>query len=284
MSSVERQLLIRKLEREVPKSNGLNRGLPLFRARPTRPNFDRSFDFRFGENLSQWLSRLRHHEKLSGAEHWEPLQRTATTRGFAFYRNEVSGNRRLLVGWSGVAKRLMVPVANYLPALASLGADLLLLWPDRSEGYANGVSGLGTSVKDVAAQILRMTEGAGYASIAVLGTSLGSIPAILSASTLGASRCAVVGLSSPDRDDGLSLWRAVDDEWRDSEIEFRPDLTFTHGGEAHRDELESLNAAKVLGGRILRIPAEGHAPIWGLMKIFGFRSWLSDAVFGEPQC
>lgn len=228
-------------------------------------------------NAEAWLKHLEFHARLAGEAGPPGLHRSKTTKGFALYDAPAGQNREVLVGWSGRSRRLMMPVANYLPALGQLGTDLLLLWPDAEKGYRHGVVGLGDSFDASIAAIKDFVQEQGYTSIRVIGTSQGGLPAVVSAPLLGAESCSVVGFSERSYPEGSGFQRIIE-SWRRPGVTPPPTLVATVGSTAKQDFESAMGLLRIVQGRLVEVPGEGHSPTWALLRSGTFHSWLRDSV------
>lgn len=274
MSTIERSELILRFHQAIAWRAPFGflerpRVLPLFR-KPFR-----ELPRKLSANLSEWISHLSVHDRLSDIPSVEPMIRERSNRKAHFYRAFSGRNTGLLIGWSGSRGRLMMPIANYLPVASSLQHDLLLLQPDRASGYGSGIPRFGADFNGLVDGLSRFRDSSGYEKVIVLGTSLGSGPALVSAPRLGADKCVVVGLTDIERSPYLPKWDEVFRLWSRSE---GPSLSITAGSAAPADIQFSKMAQEHLGGTLELIQDQGHTPIWGLLRSGKFFDWFKRAA------
>lgn len=239
----------------------------------------RSGGYRSGSNdmlaaAARWLLRLRRESRLVGSQRGNSILRVPVNRWGYLFQDARGPNRRLLVGWPGMARRLMMPVANWLPGLQELDTDLLLFRRPRQRSQQVQLKWNDDSL-DIAPQTIeRLVEGSHYESVSVIGTSLGAMPALRYSTTFSVSRAVIVGLSSE------SLFASGFLEAAGSlRYSTRSDfLTFSYGMKSESDALGAQLAAEHFGGKVLPVANEEHAPVWGLLKRGEFEGWLLETL------
>ena len=188
----------------------------------------------------------------------------------------VSGpGKKLLVGWGGMANRLMMPIANYLPLASKLGWDVLLLQPDRAKRYQEGVGRFGSSFEKTVIGLDSFIKKKGYGRLAVMGTSAGGIPALLSAARLGADNCMVVGMGAPEDSGYVSGWEEIERIWSSRRP---PKLHLTAGGDAVGDVAVAERCNRILGGKTHIVVGQGHATVWPMLRSGQFVRWFEEGL------
>lgn len=275
MSAIERQELISILKRKLSsRREVLNGAHPCTepRGRPGEVETLRS-------NLEDWLRHFRYHQKLAGRPKANSLKRRFSTSHLSFYAAGNQGSRELIIGWTGRSRRLMMPVANYLPAFADRKADLLLVSPNRRTGYRGHLGRLGSDLSEAVNRINELVERLRPSAVRVIGTSLGAVPALYSAVLLRADSCSIVGLSGPSDNPQRLLLEKVKTLWSGIPLRDRPQLAFTYGVEAEADAIVARELAVELGGKEFPVPKSGHSMVWNLFRRRLFRRWLNETLF-----
>ena len=249
-------------------------GLPKFHRNDT-PSSAQLF-----EAIRKWSLELATFSQLAGLLGPTSHRRLFSTRFLTFYSlPDQSGP--LVIAWAGGARRLMMPPANYLPFLSRRETNLLLISPDAFTGYGQGLGRLGSTLFDVSAFLRRFIQEIGTDEVHVFGTSLGSIPALLTAPSVGAANCLVVGPPSPESESAQSVWGGIERSWRKSHGVKSCSLTITYGEKDEGDARAAEAITHSVGGSVLSVPEEGHNPVFGMFKRLELESWLTLYLFGD---
>ena len=272
MTPAERKMVIKSLQMRVRRSSRSSvRGLlPSMQFRYPQPRFDRF------EAASFWLQQFDRHQKLSGSDAGTDYLRAPLGQGAYLFRHPFRTHRKLLVGWPGMANRLMMPVANWIPTLERLGMDLILF---RRPGVRRRELQLAwnrNSIPTAHKLISELRERCAYESVAVVGTSMGAVPALRYSLEAHSHKTSLVGLESRG-------WQGLDTS---AHLEGGLDLAlsrdcfreekrfFTYGMDAPGDRKVAMDAQTVFGGETIGVPQAGHGPIWALFERRGFEGWF----------
>lgn len=149
------------------------------------------------EHTLNWLLRLRGLVSKTGPRLTDDYSRLRICRGLYLYsRDGNPTDRTLIIGFSGVGHRLMLPTPVILRSLPADQVDVALVRTERASGYGAGIPGLGPSLLDSIAKLPELLGTERYAATAVLGTSAGGIPALVAARLLDAKSALAIGAQS----------------------------------------------------------------------------------------
>ena len=186
--------------------------------------------------------------------------------------------RLLVVGWTGRRSRLMAPSAQILSALEAINADLLLLRYRPGGVVWTGRLGDGGARGEGVAIINRTRVNGDYKHLSILGTSLGTIPALESSAAIECDKVALVGFSDwgslvPgfEQDSFLSALRSG----RNGKLT-APNLSFTYGNQAEIDMASSTAAARKLHGKTHSVESAGHGAIFALASQGRLEAWVEE--------
>jgi hypothetical protein len=275
ITPAERAVLIETLDTMLRREAPLRRFLSLRHQWLIR----RPVEYSQLQTARAWLRHFRYHRELSGAGGGVGYQRTGLAQQGYFYRDTSGPNTELLVGWPGLMNRLMMPVANWLPTLERHGMDLLLLRRPRARDYGTQLAWNQNSVSRAHEAVATLNDRYGFESVAVVGTSLGSTPAMQYAAEAGLSRVSIIGLLEQE----ISQWprparRLAAGSHEVSEGIGNVGPFFTYGQDSEGDHAAASHAAKLFVGTAVGVPDAGHAPIWTLFKSRQFDSWFSRTL------
>jgi hypothetical protein len=234
---------------------------------------------------SQWISSLKASRRISHTENGLRYQREISQKGVKLYRFGPHPSRRLVVGFGGAAKRLMMPAADFLSFLGAHESDLLLFTPPRPYLYDNGIPGFGRSFREGLVTLRSFISDRKYKRIDVIGTSAGAVPALVSGRSLGAR---TIGLVGPPNIGEIS------NQARFADLHGFPLLNQPEGRRARRSS-DSLITATVgqlrekdvqaleplerhFSCECVVVPGAPHGALWPLAKAGAFPAWL-DFVF-----
>lgn len=127
-----------------------------------------------------WAARLSHHLSLARTTTPSPVTRQWLRGGAAYYQAAGSPSSVLVIGFTGNARRLMMPTPQFLQHLMPFGADLLLLDVMRGSVYIEGVRGFSSDFPGTVDWLRTFSSGHGADRVVTVGTSGGAFPALLS--------------------------------------------------------------------------------------------------------
>lgn len=130
----------------------------------------------------------------------EPFGRRRLVKGsLSVYSDGTKrSGKTLLIGFTGNAARLMMPLPIFLQHLDAASVDLALLTDLARDGYRGGIEGIGSGIEGMIAELPRVLETQHYSRIAIIGTSGGGLPALLTGLKLKVPRVLSVGGNGPD--------------------------------------------------------------------------------------
>lgn len=135
-----------------------------------------------------------------GASPPEPYSRSEIAPDVTLYRaaDGPASEKHLLVGFTGAARRLMLPIATFLQNLPAAGHDVVVLVDRSRTHYANGIENFATDLKALTDRVLYRLEAWNYRSVVTIGASMGGFPALRAGLLAGADRGISLG--------GRTIW------------------------------------------------------------------------------
>ena len=208
------------------------------------------------------------------------FERTALSENLFFYRDprKDAGHKRLLVGFTGGARRLMMPIAIFLQALDSQLWDVVLLrkGPERRP-YTRGLEGLSRSLPGVLQFIQTAVGAKEYQRVVTLGTSGGGHAALLAAILMDGVLGVSVGGSSPQMPIGLGLRLRL--AMHQARTSHRPELKLVFGADCARDREHALSLQASFGGRLYSVAGVAeHNPFRALLARGEFAEFLREIL------
>ncbi len=197
--------------------------------------------FRNQLRLKSWIKKIK--LDLAGypsERNWRRI--TLHDHAILYQSPRGMASKKLIIGFCGQAMRLMLPTHFILGAIDEADFDLMLIRdPDRNH-YHGGVSGLGSSLDELALRLRDLSVQSGYNRYVVLGTSSGGLPAIRIGQIIQAEHVLAVGPDNLGRHPGVaemlsSAEKTIattfkicisDNNIRDSEAAYRLKLLMPH--------------------------------------------------------
>lgn len=232
-----------------------------------------------------WVNRLWAMCNLV-ALHRQPFHRRDLAAHATYYEGPgATGARTLVVAFTGVGLRPMIPIAPFLQALPADRCDVVVLRdPDRLS-FLRGVPGYALDFPALAARIAADMPRGRHAEWRILGTSSGGAPALTLGALVGtplalslggghplgfASRLAELGL------DHAALRRAVAAALPGTR------LVCAHGGACAKDRVRSRLLAMAVGGAVLEVEGvAAHAVIGALMQGGTLARFMAEILLGD---
>jgi hypothetical protein len=221
---------------------------------------------------------------LSRQARLEPFRRRVLAQEAALYEGEAaSSERSLLVGFCGMADRLMLPLPMILQHLPARRWDVLLLTDSRRAHYRKGCLGFADSLPDLVRRVAALSDG--YARCVALGTSMGGLAAVAVARLAAMERGISIGGRPPNpvlhlrsRDGALPAFDPLCACLPSSSGRF----VFTYSGGHADDAVEARRYAPTVGGCDLPIPGlVGHNLLHALQEKGVLADFL-DLVLDAP--
>jgi hypothetical protein len=240
------------------------------------------------EPARAWVGRLAAMCARIGGP-MQPFRRRDIAANVSFYEGAgpPGAPRRLIVTFTGVGMRPMMPTAPVLQGLPAQTCDVLMLRDSDRLAFLRGVPGYAADLPGLAARLEAEFPPAGYADRRCLGTSSGGAAAL----AFGVMTGARLALSL-----GGAHWRslarragagAVDHGTLDGLFAAAPmtatRLVCAHGERAHRDSVRSrLLAMAVPGCRVLVVRGVAeHAILGGLVLPKALGRFLEEILLGD---
>jgi hypothetical protein len=177
----------------------------------------------------------------------------------------------------------MMPSALFLGALAAIQADLLLFRFRPSGSIWTGRVGDGDTGQPAVSIIERIRNDLSYRRVSILGTSLGTIPALECSAAIECEKVAIVGFSDwetfiPSFEPQHALMKLTADR---NEVRTRPSYSFTYGERALIDTTHSLGAADHLGAKAVSVDSAGHGALFTLAMQGKLEAWMEQHLLPE---
>lgn len=153
--------------------------------------------------LRSWIKKLKLDlARYSSDRDWRRINLNDHTILYQSSKGMIS--KKLVMGFAGNRMRLMSPTNIILGAIDESDFDLMLVRdPDRNH-YRKGVSGLASSVDELALRLKDLAVRSGYNRYVILGTSAGGLPAIRTGQMIKAAHVLAVGPDTPLRHPGAA--------------------------------------------------------------------------------
>jgi hypothetical protein len=149
----------------------------------------------------EWVAKLRNSMRLSGKRTPEPFLRTRLRPNIYLYSaGGPAEGKTLIVGFTGAAGRLFMPISTFLQHLDASRVDLLLVYRHGQRRYFDGLPGLARSFPALVGVLREVTDSMGHGRRVTLGASVGGLPALLTAIYLGFDRGVSSGALAMSRD------------------------------------------------------------------------------------
>lgn len=158
--------------------------------------------------------------------------------------------KTLLLCFSGNAHRMMLPMPVFLQNLRPPDVDVVWLRTQRGQGYRTGIRGISDSLATSIEGLRILLKPEVYRRLAVMGTSGGGLPAIMTGLQLGADAVLSVGGNNPHDE----RWSAHGDGTGVPErlrqlsepLARRPDICLVHGANHGNDAVSAAAVAAIL--------------------------------------
>jgi len=228
-------------------------------------------------SITRWISQLESDQVIRND--WD---RTFITKGMALYRNSQKVKERvLLVGFTGTAQRLMLPLHRFLNSVNDLGVDVLIVWAKERSEYNLGIPSLGADFRSSLAALERLVRGMGYPRHGVIGTSGGGAPAVIFALGYMNTPYIVVGSQHPERPKYFEEWTRISPALGISQK--KPEGVALVGDEAPQKDLDAAEyLRRTVGARVRRSPG-GHNPVYNLAQQGKLGPLIAEAILERPK-
>lgn len=206
------------------------------------------------------------------------FQRTALAENVLLYRNPTAseGGKTLLIGFTGNARRLMMPIAIFLQCLDSRLWDVLLLRKGLEQSnYLEGVRGIANNFPELVEYVGKAASADKYCRVMTYGTSGGGFAAILAAVLLGATRGVSVCGAPPLLDSCLEAQLAG----RPTPAVEPPQLHYIYGADCETDRQSALALQNSFGGTLHPVAGvDDHYALKPMLKAGQFQTFLNELL------
>lgn len=204
-----------------------------------------------------------------------PFVRISHQRGYSHYAHGSGTSTQLVVVWTGSGRRPHMPLAPFLEAVEPLVTDVLVLRaPKGATSYNYGVHGMGKNLDEVFHALRYKIKGHGYLKTYVIGTCMGTPPALLSLRELEAT---AVHLSSPI--DPRRSYPEAFSEFLDG-LENLSLRTVVSVGENSKRALKfAQEISRLIPCQLVISKKTGHNPLWPQAQSGNLRNWLVKYLF-----
>jgi hypothetical protein len=184
--------------------------------------------------------------------------------------------KSLLVGFTGNARRLMLPAAIFLQFLEPRCWDMVVLRKCGRNTYLRGLEGVATDLAGIVQYVRDSVPVAGYRRIVTFGTSGGGYAAAWAAILFNAARGICVGGSVPKFPaDSVNVPR----RYQPSPAPHGVDLEFVYGMDFLRDKQSALALQTLFGGRMHPVAGVEHHNVLAALLAHGEVSgFLSEVL------
>ena len=187
------------------------------------------------------------------------FERKGLSRGATHYTADISTKDRktLIIGFTGLAHRMMMPAPWLLDCLNPALYDVVLLRDFSRVAYASGVHGLGDDFHTALSKLEIQVSPSAYRNTIAFGTSLGGIPAILASILLRLDRAIAIGPQAFNRISGLLRRHGLADEPYVSLLAMRPqpfpEILLVCAAEHDEDVAAAISLQQQVPARVVRV-------------------------------
>lgn len=236
----------------------------------------------------EWVQRLAEMtQRIHPAA--EPYRRHDLAENVNFYEGQgpTGASRSLVVGFTGVGQRMMVPIAPFLQGLPAARCDVVVLRDPGRTAYLTGVPGYAADLPALAARLERDIPTARYTDRRCLGTSSGVSAALAFGPVFGAVLALGLGGMSTA---AMRLHQAPDglDRRQFSRLLLAASpaptrLVSAHGQACQRDAVRSLLLAMTIPAcRPLAVAGvRQHGVVLGLYLADAWRRFAEEVLLGD---
>jgi hypothetical protein len=266
----EVRVLVRIL-RNVTKKSKQTASYQWRRATQPGPQHRQKRSHKLAAAAQEWITKLEV-PKPTQSGSW---RREFITQGMGLYRNGTPHkDRPLLIGFSGNAQRLMMPLHTFLNSVQCLGVDVLILWAKEKSKYELGIPSLGEDLASSLSALEQFTQSSEYQKIGVMGVSGGGVPAAIFSLGYINAPYLVVGTQSPETSSHAKQWGEIM-----APTEQRPCGTALVGDHAPQRDLDAANYLENLLGVKKLVKPGKHSPLHDLALRGELALLIENALF-----
>ena len=224
------------------------------------------------EHTQSWIGRLYGLFLHAGSPSPVSCTRRQLRRDVVVFSDGGPRERKtLLLCFSGNAHRMMMPMPVFLQSLRPPDVDVVWLRTQRGQGYRTGIRGIAGSLASSIEGLRILLQPETYRKLAVMGTSGGGLPAIVTGLQLGADAVLSVGGNNPHderwtaQDEGTGIAERLR-QLSERPVR-RPDLYLVHGSNHDRDAESAAAVVAILPWtRTVSVPGADHNALIPLLQ------------------
>lgn len=234
-----------------------------------------------------WLDELAGWASRSGSDVPQAfVRRRVRPNVLAYSDGAPAAAKTLLVCFTGVARRLFMPIPVFLQHVPAGRFDLLVLRDPSRNGYRDGLAGVADDFDGLVREIGTMFDRRAYRSVVTYGTSGGGLPAIVTALRYGLDKGVSVAGKGP-----------LDPRWRTvrpggvgemlrglaRDAVRPPNLLLVHGADCEEDADAARALAQCVPASTLAVHGRdgqkmGHNAVFPLLLQSRFGEFLASAL------
>ena len=212
-------------------------------------------------NLQRWHAIMD--EQLRGTGGGvEPYVRTPVAPGATMYAAPATpaerARRTLVIAFTGIADRLMMPVSSFLQHCRAADYEFLVLFDRSRSNYLAGVAGVGETLSVSIDALRARIASAGYRRAITFGTSGGGLAAVWTAVELELERAVSVGGATPATLASMDRATPLDASGFEEAIRRHagrlPETVYMAGEHAQRDREKARETQALLPTTTLVVP------------------------------
>jgi hypothetical protein len=202
---------------------------------------------------------------------------TINLKSHTLLRCNSSPTDELLVIWTSSRGRPQMPLATFLQTISHRPCDVLVFRPN-NESYREGIHGWGDNVREVYDSLNAFVKLEGYRRTYIIGTSLGTAPALLGCQSPSVTQILLVGPIDPRREYNSDFEDIVNSNHKHGSIE---NVTSITGSLSDADNFVASFLEKTLGISRIVIEGAGHNPLWPLVVRNKISAWFDTNLFDK---
>ncbi len=243
---------------------------------------------RWSGERQAWVANLGQLCRRGGVGHPQGFRKQCLARGLALYtsREKIPGDKRLLVCFTGLAGRMMIPLPVFLQHVDATCTDVIVVRYPKPDGYRCGMPGIAEGFVALLRALLTFVPPVAYVAKATIGVSGGGIPAVALAMMAQFDAALAFGVGNPDDE----RWRTVLPDGLAGMLDRHGQgktpatrITLAHGKDAKTDVIAATVVAAQVSARIVAIAHQaspvGHACVHPLVAAGQLRSFLDRALW-----
>jgi hypothetical protein len=230
----------------------------------------------------EWRARMMDWLSRSGNGTPEPYSRRRIGPNVNLFSN--AGDTRsksLVVCFTDVVGRLLLPIPVFLQHLPAIQYDLLLLTDPTGRGYLEGLPGVDGGLAGLAVAIDSIVDRAAYKFTVSFGASAGGLPALALAAQMHLDKGVSVGGAgrNSQAERSKTLYRSLDES---ADSTGRLNLLVIYSADRRQDREAGLSMAGLPGISTLGVTSKrgsiGHNPLHPLLWERKLASFLERAL------